>query len=103
MSGQKSSKRPPFPLVLTGNDLLSGAVVWFDGEGWIPDPRGAEVAVDDSGAIRLDEALAQSGLEVVEPYLVTVVLDAAGAPRPSHYREKIREIGGPTFALAEAI
>ncbi len=103
MSGQKSSKRPPFPLVLTGNDLLSGAVVWFDGEGWTRDPRGAEVVVDETGAGHLSAALAASGLQVVEPYLVTVALDGAGSPVPSHYREKIRELGGPTFALAEAI
>ncbi|MDQ8757203.1 DUF2849 domain-containing protein [Sphingosinicella sp. LHD-64] len=102
MSEQKSSKRPALPLVLTGNDLLSGAVVWFDGDGWTADPRGAEVAVDDGGAARLDAVLAVSQQDIVEPYLITVALDAAGAPVPSHYREKIRVIG-PTFALAGAI
>jgi hypothetical protein len=102
MSEQKSSKRPKFPLVLTGNDLLSGEVVWYDGDGWAARLEESYVAVDDAGAAQLEARLAASGREVVEPYLITVAVGPAGEARPNHYREKIRVIG-PTYALAEAI
>lgn len=102
MSEQKSSKRPPFPLVLTGNDLIGGHPVWFSGTGWSADPKRALVASDAGAAERLDQVLEASQQDIVEPYLVTVALDASGAPVPAHYREKIRAIG-PTYALEAAL
>jgi hypothetical protein len=50
MIQQESSKRPPFPLILTGNDLLAGHVVYFDGAGWSERPSRARVAIDAAGA-----------------------------------------------------
>jgi len=102
MSEQKSSKRPSLPLVLTGSDLLEGHSVWFDGDGWAPSLGEAFVAADEVAVARLESRLAASGLEVVEPYVVTVALGPDGRARPAHYREKIRVVG-PTYALAEAI
>jgi hypothetical protein len=88
-----------FPLILTGNDLLEGHVVYFDGAGWTADPAAALVAKDEAGAAALEAALGET--HVVEPYLVTAGLDAAGLPLPIHYREKIR-LAGPTFEREEA-
>jgi hypothetical protein len=96
LSEQVSSKRMAFPLILTGNDLLAGHVVYFGGAGWSADPAAAFVATDAAGAETLEAALDETA--VVEPYLVTTALDAGGRPLPVHYREKIRLIG-PTYAL----
>lgn len=96
MSEQKSSKRPPLPLVLTGNDLLGGHVVWFDGKGWTTVLAEATVAQDDEAADELQAVLDSWLGRIVEPYFATVAL-AGGRPLPTHYREKIRLVG-PTFA-----
>lgn len=93
-----AGKRPPLPLVLTGNDLIEGGTVYYAGGGWTADLAGATVAADDAAGVALEEALAaaeQSG-EVVEPYLATVAIGADGSVQPTHYREKIR-LTGPTF------
>lgn len=95
------AKRPPLPLVLTGNDLLSGHSVFHDGEAWAPRIDLALVATDAEAADRLT-ALGLASIasaEVVDPYLTTVLLDDAGRPTPKHYRERIR-VSGPTVAFA---
>jgi hypothetical protein len=100
VSEQKSSKRPAFPLILTGNDLLAGHVIYFDGEGWTSAAGAAAVARDEQSASVL-EAVLEASPFVVEPYLVTAGADTGGRPQPIHYREKIRLIG-PTYALEGA-
>lgn len=94
-------KRPPLPLVLTANDLISGHSVFHDGDRWVRRLYDALVASDAAIA----DALQATGLasllrgDVVDPYLVTVALDADGRPLPRHYRERIR-VSGPTIAFA---
>ena len=90
MIQQESSKRPAFPLILTGNDLLGGHVVYFDGAGWSLRPSEAHVAVDAAGAEAFDAAIAASANQVVDPYMVTVALGPGGEPVPAHVRERIR-------------
>lgn len=80
--------------ILTGNDLKSGAVTWWDGQGWslhVEDSvdvgeHGDEIAARENAARR-----------VVAPY----VIDGEQAPegvRPAHIKERIRALG-PTVRL----
>jgi len=101
MIQQESSKRPALPLILTGNDLLGGHVVYFDGAGWSERPSAAAVAVDVAGAEAFEAAILASANQIVDPYLVTVALGPGGEPVPAHVRERIRASGGPTIAFAE--
>lgn len=98
---QKSSKKPKLPLILTGNDLLAGHVVYFGERGWTDDLDEATVAESESGAERLDRVGQASEQRIVEPYLVHVELDGRGLPLPAHYREDIRA-RGPTIDIAAA-
>lgn len=95
------AKRPPLPLVLTANDLLSGYSVFHDGGAWVSRMDLALVATDTDIADRLT-ALGFAGIAsatVIDPYLTSVSLDEAGRPVPKHYRERIR-VSGPTIAFA---
>lgn len=84
--------------IVTANDLLGGAVVYFTGGGrWSDKPADALTTADESaGAALLEQAAHHSG-DVVGPYLVDVTLDARGVPEPVHIRERIR-VTGPTVA-----
>lgn len=75
--------------ILTGNDLLSGEVVWWDGKGWSPhitDAVDAGEAADDilaaeSAARRVNAAYAIDG-ELTED-----------GPRPAHIKDRVRALG----------
>lgn len=97
------AKRPPLPIVLTGNDLLEGHSVYYTEAGWTTDIAAALVGADEAGADALDAAgrTAIAGAQVADPYLTTVALDAAGRAVPVHYRERIR-VSGPTVAYGRA-
>ena len=85
----------PAPRIISANDLFVGDVVYLDhAGGWTRRIEEAAVAKTEDDANAL-EALARQPLLVVGPYLLTVTLDDAGVPKPSHYREKIRD-RGPT-------
>ena len=94
--------------ILTGNDLRSGAVVWWDGSGWsLHVGQAADVGGEGEGiafistldnaqreGIAAREAAART---VVSPY----VIDAERVPegvRPAHIKERIRALG-PTVRL----
>ncbi len=78
--------------LLTGNDLLTGDVLWWDGSGWSLHLADA-VAVD--GEVLLAETLAAE--RVNDPALVDAEMSSAG-PRPRTMRERIRG-RGPTVRL----
>ena len=80
--------------ILTGNDLKSGAVVWWDGSGWSLHVDDAVDAGDEADTILARESAAR---RVNAAYAV----DAARAPegvRPAHIKERIRALG-PTVRL----
>ena len=80
--------------ILTGNDLKSGAVVWWDGEGWSRFIDSAADVGGDGDAILARESAAR---RVNAAYAV----DGARTPdgvRPSHIKERIRALG-PTVRL----
>ena len=95
-------KRPPLPLVLTGNQVIDGDVVYYDGADWTRRLADAQVARDADEAAALEAALAVAERRVVEPFLVTVALGGDGRPAPAHYRDHIR-ISGPTFDGAQGV
>ena len=75
--------------ILTGNDLKSGAVVWWDGSAWSLNVDDA-VDVGDQGPAIL--AAEEAARRVNASYQVDAVLDANGV-RPGHIKERIRAVG----------
>ena len=77
-------------IILTGNDLGSGAVTWWDGQGWSPD---VDEAVDVGPAA--DEILGreQSARRVNAAYAIEATREADGRVRPAHIKERIRALG----------
>jgi hypothetical protein len=77
--------------LLTGNDLVTGDVVWWTGDGWSRLVADA-VAVDESG-----DALAkreEAARRVNGPYIIDAE-ESADGPVPLHIKERIRA-AGPT-------
>lgn len=75
--------------ILTGNDLKTGDVTWWTGEGW---SRHVEDAVDvgDQG-----EAIAQveeAARRVNGPYVIDAA-ETPDGPRPAHIKDRIRALG----------
>lgn len=78
--------------VLTANDFLSGAVVYWSQQGWRHDLVDADVFTDPDKA---DEVLAKAVArpqEIVGAYLIAVE-GQSGQWRPTHIRESIRAQG----------
>ncbi|RKF21235.1 DUF2849 domain-containing protein [Altericroceibacterium spongiae] len=76
--------------ILTGNDLKSGAVVWWTGKGW-------SIHVDDAvdAGEEWETVLASEEAErrVNVPYAVEAEQRADGSIRPAHIKERIRALG----------
>ena len=75
--------------ILTGNDLKSGAVVWWDGTGW-------SLYVDDAVDVgeQADEIIAreQSARRVNSAYALDATRDDNGV-RPAHIKDRVRALG----------
>lgn len=80
--------------ILTGNDLKSGAVIWWDGSGW---SLHIEDAVDVSDGAEAILAREQAARHVNVGYVVDAEQTAEGV-RPAHIKERIRALG-PTVRL----
>jgi len=76
--------------ILTGNDLKTGAVVWWDGREW-------SLHVDDAvdAGERADIILAEetAACRVNGGYAIDAVADADGKVRPAHIKDRIRALG----------
>ena len=75
--------------ILTGNDLKSGAVIWWDGQGWSLHVNDA-VDVADAGATLI--AREEAAQNVFAAYVVDGEKNADGV-RPAHIKERIRALG----------
>jgi len=75
--------------ILTGNDLKSGAVVWWDGGGWSKYVNSAEDVGEKGDAIIAREEAAR---RVLGAYVVDGERTAEGV-RPAHIKERIRALG----------
>ena len=75
--------------ILTGNDLKSGAVVWWDGTSW-------SLYVDDAVDVgeQADEIMAreQSARCVNSAYALDATRDDNGV-RPAHIKDRVRALG----------
>ena len=80
--------------ILTGNDLKSGHVVWWDGEQWSKFVNSAADVGDKGEAILARE---EGARRVFAAFVVDATRDSNGV-RPSHIKERIRALG-PTVRL----
>lgn len=75
--------------ILTGNDLISGAVTWWDGVQWSLHVEDAVDVGDHADAILAREQAAQ---RVNAAYAIEAVKDETGV-RPAHIKDRIRALG----------
>jgi len=80
--------------ILTGNDLATGDVIWWTGEGWSRHVNDATDVGDKGTEIAQVELAAR---HVNEAYVVDAVQTDEGV-RPAHIKERIRALG-PTVRL----
>ncbi|MXP47180.1 DUF2849 domain-containing protein [Altererythrobacter luteolus] len=76
-------------IILTGNDLKTGAVVWWDGSDWV---LHIENAIDVGGNAEAVMAREESARRVNVPYAVEATL-TDGVARPNHIKDRIRALG----------
>lgn len=75
--------------ILTGNDLKTGIVIWWAGNGWSAHV-GEAVDVGERGeAIAAEEEAAR---RVTAPYVIEAVQTPEGL-RPAHIKDRIRSLG----------
>ncbi len=75
--------------ILTGNDLKSGAVVWWDGQNWSLHIADAVDAGEKAAAIMARE---ESARRVNAPYTIDAEATEDG-PRPAHIKDRVRALG----------
>lgn len=75
--------------ILTGNDLKTGEVVWWDGEGWSKFVNSA-ADVGDKGDMIIQRE--EGARRVFAAYVIDGERDASGV-RPAHIKDRIRALG----------
>lgn len=75
--------------ILTGNDLKTGAVVWWDGQGWSHHIADAADAGEEAAEILARE---ESARRVNASYAIAAEATADG-PRPAHIKDRVRALG----------
>lgn len=80
--------------LLTGNDLPTGDVIWWTGEGWSRHVEDS-VDVDDQGEAI---ARAEEGARRVNAAYVIDATATPQGPRPAHIKDRVRALG-PTVRL----
>jgi hypothetical protein len=75
--------------ILTGNDLKSGAVVWWDGAEWSLHVEDAVDVGDQADTILAREEAAR---RVNAAYAIDATRDEQGV-RPAHIKDRIRALG----------
>jgi len=80
--------------LLTGNDLPTGDVIWWTGEGWSRHVEDAADVGDKGEAI----ARAEEGARRANAVYVIDATPTENGPRPAHIKDRIRALG-PTVRL----
>ncbi|MEO9463562.1 MAG: DUF2849 domain-containing protein [Marinomonas sp.] len=75
--------------ILTGNDLKSGAVVWWTGSEWSLHVDDAVDVGDNADSIAASEEAAR---HVNVPYAIEATRDDNGV-RPAHIKDRVRALG----------
>lgn len=81
-------------IILTGNDLKTGAVVWWDGTSWSLHVEHAVDVGEDGEAIIAREDAAR---RVNAAYAIEASPGDDG-PRPAHIKDRVRALG-PTVRM----
>jgi hypothetical protein len=76
--------------ILTGNDLKTGAVVWWDGQEWSLHVEHAVDVAEEADAILARE---EGARRVNASYAIAATRDADGTVRPAHIKDRIRALG----------
>lgn len=76
--------------ILTGNDLKSGAVVWWDGQAW---SLHVDEAVDAGAEAEAILAREQAARRVNAAYAIEATRQADGRVRPAHIKDRVRALG----------
>lgn len=80
--------------LLTGNDLVSGDVIWWTGSGW---SRHVAEAADVGSAGEALAKVEEAARRVNGPYVIEATLTPEG-PRPAHIKDRVRALG-PTVRM----
>ncbi len=75
--------------LLTGNDLKTGAVIWWTGEDW---SLHVADAADVTGEEDVIAAREEAARRVNVPYAIDAEMHA-GVPRPAHIKDRVRALG----------
>ena len=76
--------------ILTGNDLQTGAVVWWDGQDWSLHVDRAVDAGEEAPSIMAREEAAR---RVNAPYAIDAEREEGGGIRPAHIKDRVRALG----------
>ncbi len=76
--------------ILTGNDLKTGAVTWWDGQGWSPN---VDDAVDVGDAAEEILGREEAARRVNASYAIDAERQADGGVRPAHIKDRVRALG----------
>lgn len=75
--------------IITGNDLKTGAVIWWDGENWsLYVDAAADVGEHGTEIMAREEALRRVNV----PYIIEAEASEKGV-RPAHIKDRIRALG----------
>ena len=80
--------------IVTGNDLETGAVTWWCGDGWSLHIADAVDVGEQGEAIAAEE---EATRRVNAPYVIEAEQTPHG-PRPAHIKDRVRALG-PTVRL----
>lgn len=80
--------------ILTGNDLPTGDVTWWNGATW---SRHVEDAVDVGEQGEAIAAAEDAARRVNAPYVIEATATPQG-PRPAHIKDRVRALG-PTVRI----
>jgi hypothetical protein len=75
--------------ILTGNDLPTGDVVWWTGQGWSRHVADAVDVGDHGETLGAEEEAAR---RVNTPYVIEATATPDG-PRPAHIKDRVRALG----------
>lgn len=76
--------------ILTGNDLKTGAVTWWDGQGWSIHVADAVDVGDQAESILARE---DAACRINGGYAIDAAPDPEGGIRPAHIKDRIRAYG----------
>jgi hypothetical protein len=76
--------------IITGNDLKTGSVIWWDGQGWsLHVEDAADVGEHGEQILAIEDAAGR----VNGGYVIEAERDGEGNVRPAHIKDRVRALG----------